>query len=385
MMDDPSTGAVESAPAKKKRLVSVDVLKGLLMIGVCCLHIGNEAMPWTSRLYVLVGIFFMMAGYFYRPGNGYRNNVLKRTRQILIPFLVYGATGLIVLYTFLEIRGEGVTVAHLLDAYCRHVLDNWCLEEIGAHTTDGTIALYVLPMWFLIRLYVSELIMFAIADWALESWKRMVASVALLTTVTFLWGTFVGIHLPFQLNTCSAIASILLIGAYAKKHNIVDRIENGWRKPSYWCIAAALVMVFAAMVMIDVNESRIVKGFFGTIHDTAHMWNVYPWVVEVSAITYLMLVASTFIGRIPVVVDILTKVGVHTLMILSTHQVIAYIILTTMGIQLSLPKGSTDADVIVRIAVIIVCIVAGILLDTMRGGIKSRFATCNSSRRGGSV
>ncbi len=354
----------------KKRLESVDIAKGILIIFICCLHIGNRAMPWVQLPLSGVGIFFFISGYFYKPKLAYMDNVKRRTKQILIPFLVYGIVGLIVVFAFERMRGSEISFEHLADAIVRHVFDNYCLHPLGESTTSHTIALYVLPMWFLIRLYISELIMFIFADWAIVSLRRMLLAVVSLLTATFLWGTYVGINLPFQLNTCFAIAAMLLAGAYARQHKLFDFIENGKCSLKYWGIALAVAAAFAGLLMTSASEYRIVKGFFGNTQSREQMWTVYLWFPLNICGTYLMVMLSSILAKQPVVNKALTAIGRNTLTILSTHQVMAYIIMTLLNIPLFMGKDATEANLGIRILVIIVCIVLGIAINKIKDRVK---------------
>lgn len=353
-----------------KRLESVDIAKGLLIIFICCLHIGNSAMPWTEK-HVTVGAFLFISGYFYKPNRGYKANLKRRTKQILIPFLLYGAIGLLAVFAFELLQGKEIGLLDLADAFLRHVFDNYTFHPFYASTTANTIALYVLPMWFLMRLYIAELIMFSFADWAICSAKRMLFVVGALLTATFLWGRFVGIHiLPFQISTCFAFIAVLLAGAYAGEHNVFDYIENGRRDWRYWGIALAALGLLIGLFQTGACEYRIVKGFFGDTQTLEQMWTVYPWFIMSICSAYIVVLCSSLLAKLPVVKKVLSVIGQNTLMILSSHQVLAYILMTLINIPLFISRDATEKHLVIRILAIIVCIALGIALNKGKDKIK---------------
>ena len=82
---------------------SMDIFKGVAISIIVILHIGivakgdvgNPAPPVQALYLGLVG-FFIMSGYFFRPGRGFRENMLRRVRILLLALLI-AAIGLSVI------------------------------------------------------------------------------------------------------------------------------------------------------------------------------------------------------------------------------------------------------------------------------------------------
>ena len=85
-----------------KRIVYIDLLKGLAIIGIVLLHAGFDM--FTASLYVPV--FFMVSGYFFKRERMV-DILKKRTRQLLLPYLWFVALFFLTewLFDFLNVHG----------------------------------------------------------------------------------------------------------------------------------------------------------------------------------------------------------------------------------------------------------------------------------------
>ena len=63
-----------------ERIKSVDIVKGMAILVVVISHLipDRTLSSWITKLFGgLMGLFFVMSGYFYKPGQSYMDNVKK--------------------------------------------------------------------------------------------------------------------------------------------------------------------------------------------------------------------------------------------------------------------------------------------------------------------
>ena len=90
----------ENESAEKPRVRSLDMYKGIAILGVIAVHVfifptmqqgeaEGSGMPLVVQaLYLGLLGFFAISGYFYRPNRGFANNVKKRLLiLVLLPSL----------------------------------------------------------------------------------------------------------------------------------------------------------------------------------------------------------------------------------------------------------------------------------------------------------
>ena len=73
------------------RYLWIDVLKG---IGILCVILGHTFIYGDKVYYFHMPLFFILAGYLFRDGQGWINIFLKNTKRIIFPYLIY----IVVLY-----------------------------------------------------------------------------------------------------------------------------------------------------------------------------------------------------------------------------------------------------------------------------------------------
>ncbi len=77
------------------RFSSIDILKGIAIIGIVLVHVvirrsegGGETPLFMQTLYLILMSFFLISGYFYRPGQGFKQNMKKRVLQLGVAITV---------------------------------------------------------------------------------------------------------------------------------------------------------------------------------------------------------------------------------------------------------------------------------------------------------
>lgn len=364
---------------KKERIGSIDIAKGLAIFFVCWFHLASSSIPMVAGYLFsyIMGTFFFLSAYFYKPNQGYSYNVTKRLRQVVVPLLKFSAIIIVIYAVFNLIRGETVSVTQMFEAYKNNIFDPYSLTKISESVKIESNSYYniVIPFWFLSRLFFSELIFFAIADWAISSLKRLIPTVVGLITITFLVQQFVGYHLPFQFEVCFAIAGLMLVGAYLKQKKIMDYIETQYKSIKYWIIVIVSIAIYTVLLILfqavgkGLRLGRFASGEF-------HSWHVYPWLLTTLAGTYFFLVLCSFFDKIPGVSCAVKYLGKRSLFILCFHLLIGRIIQDLLNVPRNVQGQAESSNTLLRffimIATVIICCIVEYLLNMLKGYIKNR-------------
>ena len=375
---------------ENKRIECVDITKGLAIIVVVISHlvmVSSISNVITRVFGGLMGVFFMLSSYFYKPGKGYLFNVKKRFFQIIIPFLVYNLVVILLVFLYESLRGTNMAFVEYLKVYWQRIYDSSSLTEInlgpdtgmrgprGALTSIASMAL--VPSWFLHRMFFSELIFFAVADWALENTKRVACTIAVLLTITVLYVQFVPVHLPLQLDSCFAIAAIMLFGSYMRKLNAATYIEtHPWDKKKIIITAIFLVLyVLAAFFLYEFFGRALINGKFGIVGSPS----VYIWFFCQVIFFYVMLLFGSLLAHVGFLSATLKLVGRHTLMILLFHMFFGNVV----GQILTWAFGYASKPTWISLVSVVLALCLSLCVSLARDAIKKNMASRKQAKAEG--
>ena len=367
-----------------KRIECVDITKGLAIIVVVISHLVmvSGLSDIITRIFGgLMGVFFMLSSYFYKPGKGYLFNVKKRFFQVVIPFLVYTFVVILLCYIYELIQGTNPGFSEYLKAYWERLYDSTSLTQINlgpdtgmrgrpASAGSSIMRMALVPAWFLHRMFFSELIFFAVADWALQNVRRAAGTIFVLLSITVLYVQFSPVHLPLQLDSCFAIAAIMLFGSYMRKLDAATYIEtHPWDKKKIILTSIFLVLyVLAAIFLYDFFGRGLMMGKFGT----AGSLSVYIWFLCQVIFFYVMLLFGSLIAHVGFLSSGLKLVGRHTLIILLFHMFFGNVtgqILTRVFGYESKPTWISLVSVVLAIAL---SLAVSLARDAVKKKISSR-------------
>ena len=122
-------------------MLEQDIAKGIAIILVMALH----TLTITKGIYNILGglfgfimpFYFFMAGYNHRPYRyTYKEIILKRLKQIGIPFLIYSLSITLISGAYYMIA-EGYTLEMVLKSYLTLILTRPFASSIGLSHTKG--------------------------------------------------------------------------------------------------------------------------------------------------------------------------------------------------------------------------------------------------------
>ena len=367
---------------EQKRIECVDITKGIAIIVVAISHL--VFFPTVSNIVTrlfggLMGVFFMLSSYFYKPGKGYLYNVKRRFFQVFVPFLVYNMVVLILCYIYETAMGMHPDVMNYLKTYWGRLYDSTSLTSINLRPSTGMppaqtavssiMTSAIVPSWFLHRMFFSELIFFAVADWALKDVKRVAGTVFGLLTITVLYTQFFSVHLPLQLDSCFAIAGIMLFGSYMRQIDCATYIEtHPWDKKKTTITSVFLALyVLAAFFLSEFFGRALMMGRFGNIGSLS----VYVWFCCQVIFFYVMLFFGSLIAHVKFLSEPLKLVGKHTLMILLFHMFFG----NAIGQMLTLAFGYETKPLWIAWVSVVVALGLSLLISFARDSIKTKIAS----------
>jgi fucose 4-O-acetylase-like acetyltransferase len=316
-----------------QRLRSLDVLKGLIMTIIVFGHMlvnerageagGDGSMPViVQALYLGLMAYFILSGYFYRPGRGFKTNMVKRLKQILVALVVAAVTLPLILYVYLNILGYGLPI----DDYLTAVIESLGLYEAfvpwDSLTPFPSLSTVTYGTYFLYTMLWGFAVFYALADRVLEDNKKVLAVIIVLLIINGLM-TLIPIKLPFYIYLGPIAAAFMFLGAWFARWKFLENVETGSKRElKYWaipiiCMAAGigLCYIFPPNIQFD----NFIFGDYGG-------WSIFPYFLEAS----LMFVPIAYIGYlfslIPGLSWALNMIGQHTLGVILLHPLVAKMI-----------------------------------------------------------
>lgn len=76
-----------------KRIIWIDIVKGCLLVFICCSHFG--ALPQSIALLTKptatywVPLFFFLSGYLFHGNNNFSEYIQKKVRTLLLPYIAF--------------------------------------------------------------------------------------------------------------------------------------------------------------------------------------------------------------------------------------------------------------------------------------------------------
>jgi len=231
---------------KKNRVLEQDIARGiaiLMVIALHCLTIDKKYYMIMAGLFgFLMPFFFFMSGYNYRPGKrSFKENVIKRTKQIVPPFFIYSTVILILASLYLVGSGQ-YTIMDIVSAYLKLILTNPLFALTGLETKRIVMSC-VMIFWFVQSFYSASIVFFAIADKGLNNKWAFVSYMFALTGITMIFAYF-DFKLPFYISESFVIAAIMLLGAFCGNHRLLEDREN-----KKWIIINSIISYLSYIIL----------------------------------------------------------------------------------------------------------------------------------------
>ena len=290
--------AEAGAPEKEKpRLYSVDVMKGLLILAVVLSH------AWFAKGNILgdyfpysMPAFFFLAGYVYKPGRTYLQNIGRRAVQLLIP------------YVFFSIYCNLLYPIYMKLVVGSQPMDLWT----ATLKSDAMNMLMSTPMWFLTSLFTASIVFFAVVNLVRKSWAKTFIAMAVCVGLTLVIeiikkGAFVPWHLDYALFGCS----MMLLGACLGYRKLLSSFN--WK-----ILILGLILLLVAAVLNRFfpgsNKTSVV-----TYIENGKLYGVLTCFAIAVTGSLGLLCVCTLLAKIPIIRPIFAWMGRNSIWILCIH------------------------------------------------------------------
>lgn len=245
---------------EKRRSNAQDIAKGMMIIGVVFFHCYLEVFsspadalstfnPLVACFPFILSTFFFYAGYNYKPDTRtYKQHIARRAKQLLIP-LLFAFIISTVLISSMELAfhfdNPGATFQSIGNSILYFLMSEPTALIVGFPRSGGIIFELMLSLcllWFLYTLFFCSLFFYWLVKYTNKRLTTLVSVVILLLSISFCVVQFVpyGNYLPFQVQSYPVVLSIMLVGAYLRKSNFLDRPVSG-KKGIALLVANALI------------------------------------------------------------------------------------------------------------------------------------------------
>ena len=322
-----------------ERLSSVDTLKGMLIISIVFVHIvivrldvllsGADAAGTgvlsddpagagslvIQALYLGLMAFFIISGYFYRPGRGFVGNMKKRLSQLVLIPAICAVILPIITYMIMAVCGKAPGLDDLITAF------QWGFGLNGVFLPYDSFSVH--PMcggcigyYYIWAMIWGFLIFYAVADHVYNDWRKTVVAILVLILITLLLKEFFPVKLPMYAQLGPIAAAFMLAGMAASKCGLIEKVEDfSPLSGKNWAVffgSLIIVVVLVAIFPPGTDFSGMSFGDYGG-------YSAFIYFVEATAMFVVLLhVALLFSHRIGINWAFRTA-GRHSLGILLLH------------------------------------------------------------------
>ena len=234
-------GGIIDRPMEKKRTRAQDASKGIMIIGVICFHsylmIFDNPPDALTKFNIIMALipfllstFFFYTGYNYVPnGKSFKENVLKRAKQLLIPLVVAFVISAICMST-MELIYDHSDIGTSFQTIGNSIIYGLLSEPFALilkfpqnGTTYFSLVLSLCLLWFLYCLFIYSVFFYLLVNFTNKRLENLLSVVAVLLAGSFCLGEYVGVYLPYSVECYPVVVAIMLTAAYLRKSHFLNR------------------------------------------------------------------------------------------------------------------------------------------------------------------
>ncbi len=247
---------------EKKRLDFLDIAKGIGIIFVLYSHSSGFPIFGNAVVDFYMPLFFFVSGYVYKQGRTPAENIKRKMKQLIIPYVGYTlllyAEHILTRAMKHELTKEAVFMPLLGAAYSRAAL----YADMSGENVEFML-LSNGPMWFITAMAVASVIFYLLVNRFLENNRNMVVISVILAAITAVF-TYCPYLLPWSVDTAFACALFMLLGAKLG-HTDYYGDENKNRYNVLFVLLAGLVYCVVTEFVNPINISIREYGYPGIV------------------------------------------------------------------------------------------------------------------------
>lgn len=274
-------------PGGKKRIVFIDLAKGVCIILVVLLHSGY-LMDVPALKALRMPLYFILSGLFFKDYGGVLNLIVKKTNKLLIPFWSF-----VIIYLLISI------VTSPRAAFLPKVVDD-ILQPFTEPSVNN------LPIWFLLCLFWVNLIYCIINRNVGNIWLRA----ALILVIGCGVGYYVSVHniyLPLFFASALSATPFFFIGVCLRKLPVLYKTEHD----RFYLLAFVLAAV-AAVTYCVLNGTPFID----------FRSNVYQGnIVEIYLVAVVLVIALLLICKAVEWLPLVSYIGRYSVIVLCCHAI----------------------------------------------------------------
>ena len=343
----------------KRNTNTQSIVKGLLITSVIFFHatmfsdlpnyanVLSEFSILMTLFPFLMMVFFFYAGYNYTPGKrSIGQNIKRRALQLLIPLVITFVVSILLIMAIKVPNGEsmeGIKNAILYSLMSEPLSLMIGFPSNGVLTFDLVLGLGLL--WFLYALFIVSVFFFLIVDYAIKKPARLFSIIFGLLLIGFSLGQFVGTYLPYTVQCYPVVLAMMLLAAYLKKFNFLDRKVESKRDLGYIIIntvAAEAVVAGIGLFGYFTYQSTMVGALPGGMFNSRIKGYDAFISFGIGLLgTYAIHQISRILNIVPVISNVLDWYGRHSSYVYLLHPICLSFIHTIMFGQGKIMGGAT--------------------------------------------
>lgn len=304
-----STVAAPSSVKSKKRLIWLDMAKGLAIAMVVLGHCLSFDDPLRDFIYSFhMPIFFMLAGFTMRPKN--RMEVLESSlRRLMVPYLLVCAA--LLFFAFVppsSVNPNLDTQKDWLTVLCEISYASGCETDLFGIHLEAIGAIWFLPCLLVARLVYNEVLLQA----AKTGKAELVVSTLAVAAIAFA-GYKIGeqIRLPWSIDTALVVLLYLHLGQLAKRFDFTK-----------WPIIVWVVLVLIWWHGYDSGTDIAVRTYLEKPMDLVYSTAASLAVMRVCALLEHLAEHDNPVScRLGAINKLVAKLGVASLTVLCVHRI----------------------------------------------------------------
>lgn len=262
---------------QKKRYENIDFMKGVCILLVVATHLDLPVLSQASFSLFRMPLYYFLSGVFFSRYDGFKTFLIKKTNNLIIPYLFFSLFTLVAILVF----------------YC---WKDWGLTE--AYMESGP--LHNGPIWFLVSLFEVGIIVYFVS--AINSNGLQFVLVLILSVLGY-YLCQKKIILPFYMNTALLGVFFYYAGLLFRRYRILDDESHVFVK------FVSFLIIFLLVAFVAIPDRRL--GLISYNVPFSYHWFIIAGVCGTLALFYF----SKMVRK----VSIINYYGRYSIIVLGVH------------------------------------------------------------------